>query len=112
MNHFPPETAHIKSYFRDLAAGSNFYPDDLTAELRLDWDELTFSEKADIRDLTKKAAKEVKALKADGFQQRARERADEAAAKVVQIAGERINPKARRKLPDDPRELAKLIRRP
>lgn len=111
MHHFTPETQHLRSYFRDLAAGSAFRPSDLTEEMRVDWAGLTSAEKAEIQDLTKQAASTIAALRDGGHLQKAREAADETAAAVANVVGDRIAPTPERKLPDDPRALAALIRR-
>ncbi len=111
MYYFPPETQHVKSFFQDLAAGAPFRPQDLTTELRLDWEELTMDEKRQVRDATRQAAARIKALREEGSLQAARELANEAAFNVLKTVGERITPPPARSLPDDPRSLAALIRR-
>lgn len=109
--HFNSENQHLRSYFRDLSSGATYRDQDLTEELRLDWDELTMPERKQVRDVARKADREIKALRADGHFQKARQLADESAAEVRDLVGERLTPKPKRKDPVDPRGLAALVKR-
>jgi hypothetical protein len=110
--HIPTWAHHIRSHWRDIASGDDFRPNDLTEELRLDWDALTSAEKEEIRALAAQAAKSIKKYKDGGHQQRAMQMADEVAHAMAElVTEERIQPKPRRRLPDGHRELAALIRR-
>ena len=112
MYYFDKEHQHVRSYFMDLASGASFHPDDLTEELRIDTHELSSADVAKVRSITKQADRDIKALKADGHLQKAREKAETVAYQVAELVGERLVSNRKRKLPSDPRELAAMIRRP
>ncbi len=95
----------------DLASGASFHPDDIADELRIDTHEMTSSDLAKVRSITRQADKDIKALKADGHLQRARQKAESVAYQVAQIVGDRLVSNRKCKLPDDPRVLAAMIRR-
>ena len=109
---FDKDHQHTRSYFLDLASGASFHPDDLQEDLRIDTAEMTSADVAKVRSITKQADKDIKALKADGHFQKAREKAESVAYRVAELVGDRLVSNRKRKLPDDPRELAKLINRP
>ncbi len=109
---FDKESKHLESYFLDLANGNSYHRDDFVKELRIDTGDMPAWDSVTLKEYVKDQAAELKKLHDAGCSQEAWELAREAAAYVAEKAGGYITPHdPNENSPDDPRELAKLIRR-
>lgn len=102
----------VRSHLRWCAQGGRWTDADLVDDLHADTEQMTAAEVAEAKRVAREGAERAKAAWAEGSQQRALQIADEVAADVAALIGDRIisdrklNPTS-----DDPRELAARIRR-